>query len=196
VRTLIIIAVLVPSVCSAALCLYGGFGYSTSPWNDMSAMGFFFGAERDVNAVCLTAEYCYSDFDWDRFIYTFPEEHPVNEWVTHTVAGGVKYRFADYRVSPYVLARLGGVWYDYHLILFGGQNVVVNNPSLALSFGGGTEITFWERVGFFTEVMYDKHFTRVLSRYGDLGPDGDYEYSDVKYSGLDARAGLTIWIFG
>ena len=189
------LVVFVP-VAAGGLGFYGGFGYSTSPWNDMSAVGFFFGAERDVSAVSLMAEYRYSDFDWDRTTNPhIPEEHPVYEWVTHTVMGGVKYRFGEYRVSPYALVRLGGVWYDYNLMLYGGWTVPVDNPALAVSFGGGVDISLGQTVGVFAAVDYEKHFTEILDRYGH-GPDGDYEYSEIKYSGLDVRAGLSIDISG
>ncbi len=185
------LVVFVP-VAAGGLGFYGGFGYSYAPWNDMAAVGFFFGAERDVSAVSLMAEYRYSDFDWDRTTNPhIPEEHPVYEWVTHKVTGGVKYRFGEYRVSPYALVRLGGVWYDYGIMGYGGWDVPVNNPSLALSLGGGTDIAFAEPVGFFAEITYEKHFTRILERYGH-GPDGDYEYSDVKYLGITMKAGLSV----
>lgn len=186
------LVVFVP-IAAGGLGFYGGFGYSTSPWNDMAAVGFFFGAEREVSAVSLMAEYRYSGFDWDRTTNPhIPEEHPVYEWVTHTVTGGVKYRFGDSRVSPYISADVGLVWYDYNLVLFGGWDVPVDNPALMVSFGAGVDVAISGPVSIFADAGYVKHFTKILNRYGELGPDGDYEYTDITYSGLNVKAGLSV----
>lgn len=199
-RKITVFAFLMPIVVYA-VSLYGGYEYSFAPKDNITSdLGLFVGAEHELGPVSIRGGYRYADSDID-WIGTgvFPDEQPVHGWKTHTVKGGVKYNILRYRVSPYVAAEMGLVWYSYFDVL--GRSVpnpwggVVppdpdDGPAFMFSISGGADVSIWGPVGCFGEFGYERHFLKLLRAYGYW--TGEYRYMDIEYWGLGISAGLTI----
>ncbi|UCE28024.1 MAG: hypothetical protein JSW52_04525 [Candidatus Coatesbacteria bacterium] len=197
IKGILLTLVVTAPIVAGGFSINSGYQLAVGPQDDIASyLGFFAGFEQALGPVRLNLEYTFADYSRNRHdedIDYIPEVTPVSGWRCHGLGARVEYPLFRSRVSPYVSGGAGAVWYDYAIIEYGLYEIPDPDLAFAVSIGGGIDVPLRHASTFFIKTSYERHFTKILDTYDHQ--NGESEYTDIEFSGLNIETGISVGIF-
>jgi hypothetical protein len=194
-----IVLALIVTVATAAggFSITGGYQLTAGPQDDIASyLGFSAGVEQALGPIRLDLEYTFADYSRNRHdedIIYLPEVTPVSAWRCHGLGARAEYTVFRSRVSPYASGGVGAVWYDYDITEYGLWEIPDPDLAFAVSVGGGVDVQVRPALTLFVQSSYERHFTKILDMYHH--GTGLSEYTNIEFSGLNIKTGMSVGIF-